>query len=301
MAVIPPPSPNSCNSNLIIPLPQALLNPCVGDLGGFVTEVFEDGTGLYYDIGTGTIRNFTNPLGLDIEIASRICLDPFSTEAVQSVDNTYIYTLQFFIDSIPVTAVTPINAQMTAEILELFIGFGITDPNVTITVNSFNALTGLDVTVTLSTTTAVTGSTVVIDPAVGGESTYSSTFACNVPPVVTTRRTNKKKGAIIPSLDVAFLPAEIVPPVIDYGGFTFVLPTLIFEGTLQQLGNHPYLVSNGVKVSMQDFGVNFFIPQQVNKTESEWINTMPTKVYRYTNTLLLTDHQRGILNYRYNR
>ena len=282
---------NVCESNITIPLVQGILNPCVGDLGGFVTLVLTPTTGQYYDIGTGMIRDYTNPDGLDIQIASRICLDPFSTEAVQSVDNSGISTIQFFIDGTAITAITPINSDMTSDILQIFIDFGITDSNATITVNSFDP-TGLDITVTLSTTIAKTELEVVVNPPISGTDTYTSTFTCDVPPIVPTKRKPKKRAAIQQFIDVAFLPEESVPPVVNYNGFTFVSPNLIFQGTLGQLGNHTYIISSGIQQAMQNNN------PQVNKAATEWIVTMPTKVYRYTNSVYASKYYNQKTNVR---
>lgn len=299
MAILLPPSPNTCNSNLILPLPQGGTN-CAGfDVTqGYVTEVTDAQNGIYFDVITQTEKEYVNPSEFPLQVASLVCVSTIDETTVMSFSNVFIHTVQYFIDNVPITSVTPINTAMTfapINSIQFFINLGITNPNATITVNNFDFFTGLDVTITLSTMTAVVESKVVVNPPpLEQPDTYTSTFTCNIEPVTPKKRKRKILGGILPYIDVT-VPSEIaVPQFINYGGFIFVNPVLktsnlnLSKSDISKGRFVPPIPSQGkaVNLNFSKTNINRYGGDNTQEESESGKADLVNNIYRYTNTLI---------------
>ena len=206
-------SPNTCESNLLLPPIISVPTACdVGESGGFVT-ISAGATGFYYDENTNTVLPYTNTFAFPLFEASKICLVGGN---VVSFENSLRFTVQYFIDNVAVTTVSNLHQGMSVTILQFFIDADITNPNVTITVNSFNNL-GLSVTITIQTLVAVSESKVVYTP-VGEDQPpfFTSTFTCNLVPPNPAKKKNRGVGAIVRCPDEIIFKADISHPQVKY-------------------------------------------------------------------------------------
>lgn len=188
-------SPNTCESILLLPPIQPAASPCDVEQGtqGFVTQTL-GATGSYYDTVTGLIRTYTNPSPFPLIPGSRICV---IGDVVQAFDNSTIFTVQYFIDNVAITTVISLNQAMLVVALQFIIEQNITNPNVTITVNSFTNA-GLSVTITLETLVAVNEAKVIYTP-VGEDQPpfFPSDFTCNIAPPTPSKKKKRSRAGVI--------------------------------------------------------------------------------------------------------
>ncbi len=118
---------------------------------GFITQITGPTTGFYYESSSATIKPYTNPLLLSLNLGDQVCVNPVAPFDIVG-SQTGNYTIQFFVGATPITSVIIVNVTMPIPTLQYFINQAITYPNTTITVNTFDIFNNLNVTVVINGT-----------------------------------------------------------------------------------------------------------------------------------------------------
>lgn len=133
----------------VIPIGATVATCTVPNEKGFVTQITGPTTGYYYESSSGLVKPYLNNIAFPLNIGDQLCVNPASPFNVVSFQ-TGNWTIQFFIDTTPITNPIVVDFYMPIPTLQWFIDQQIIYPGTTITVNTFDSFNLLNVTVNIT-------------------------------------------------------------------------------------------------------------------------------------------------------